>query len=841
MTQQFKENILAIGIIIIISMIYLYPIMFEGLYPTGTDVIGSAGASEMAQNISKKTGERFMWNPALFSGMPTYFAWGAIAWNLDNLVGTVLAPFFNYNALFFLIGGIGVFFLARELKFNTWVAVFTALLFLFVIHNSILFQEGHFKKFRTLMWLPLVYLGFIRLSNRSSLFNMSLFALFLTLMLRGAHYQIIFYTAILLLFVGVYKLYEKIKSKESVVKFVVLSLVAIALSIGAVAQPFFLTKEYTPYSMRGGTSGGYDNENSQKDEKLVNPKDKEGGLAYDYATSWSFPPSEYMTLLVPRFFGGGAALYYDGSNPRYQQFKTRAIPAGYWGDLPFTASTEYIGVAALLFAVIGLILYWKNLFVRTSFFCLLFCILLSFGSHFSLLYDLFYYYVPYFNKFRAPMMILTVINFLFVILAGFGLNGMISDDFDKKEKLKALIYASSFFLGVLLISKLLASGFDFASARELQQYSQQNQLQNLELIKDIRSELFHADVNRSILFLLILSLLSFLFLNDKVKKYYVYAVIIVAVFDLYKINQRYLIHKIGNKYTHLNKPKQIMSQEFQKTKYDEFLLSQKTNDLDLTEHRIYPVFSDFWNTNKYSFYHQSIGGYDPAKMRIYQDLLDHGADRIFLSRNIVNMLNAKYLISEFPIEGQIYNEIKPVFQDGKTKVYENTQISGRAWFVAKAIETSSRDERFNYLKSSNFDVNETALIEKTLPSPINGPKNDTIIIKKLSIHEIEYDVKNDSSSLLVFSEIFYPLGWKAFVDNKETEIYKTNHVLRSIVVPEGEHKITMRFEPENLISNVRISYISTILIFIILILSLIILYSSVFKIKIPEKIKELFV
>ena len=840
MSKQLKENALAITIIIGIAVIYLYPIIVKGLFPTGTDVIGSAGAAEIAKNIGQKTGERFMWNPALFSGLPTYFAWNAVAWNLDNFIHTFLAPIFNYAAVYFLVGAIGLYFLAKELKFSAWVALFVAILFMLLIHNSVLFQEGHFKKFRTLMWLPLVYLGFLRLSNKSSLLNMSIFALFLTLMLRGSHYQIIFYTAILLLFLGIYKIYEKINAKESLVKFISLSLIAIVLSIGAVAQPFFLTKEYTPYSMRGGKSGGFKEEGTKKEE-LTNPKDKAGGLSYDYATSWSFSPSEYMTLLVPRFFGGGSSIHYDGSNPRYKHLKNRRekIP-GYWGELPFTASTEYVGIATLLFAFIGIILFWKNLFVRTSFFCLIFCVFLSFGSHFSLLYDLFYYYVPYFNKFRAPMIILTVINFQLVIFAGFGLHGIMSEKFDKKERQKALIIAGSFFIGLLLISKLISSGFDFASARELQMYSQKNQLQQLEIIKGIRSELFHADVNRSILLLLVFSVLTFLFLNDKMKKYYVYAVIAIAVFDLYKINQRYLIHKIGNHYTSLNKPKQILKQQFQKTKYDEFLLSKKSSNLDLAKYRIYPVFSDFWKTNQYSFYHQSIGGYDPAKMRIYQDLIDYGADRIFLSRNIVNMLNAEYLISEYPISGQIYKDIIPVFNDAKVTVFKNPQSSGRAWFVGKAIKTNSREQRFNYLNSNSFNVNEAALLETEIEN-ISEPINDTIIAKKLSIHDIEYEVQNDSTSLLVFSEVFYPLGWKAFINGEETKIFKTNHVLRSIIVPKGKHKITMKFAPENLISNVRISYICTSIIFALLIIAFTMLYGHKVNIVIPDRIKKIFI
>ena len=375
-----------LSVIIILSLIFLYPLIFQGLYPTGTDVIGSAGSINLSTEISQKIGERSMWNPAVFSGVPTYYSWSAVIWNLDTIVALTIAHIIKYNVLFYFIGAFGMFFLLRHFKFNVWVCVFGALATVLLLHTNILFQEGHFKKFRTLMMLPFVLLTFIRMLDKPTMMNLAWYILVQSVQVRGLHYQIVFYTAIMLTFVGVWKLIEQKDDRTALLKTLTFSLISIIMVVGILAHPMFLTKEYTPYSMRGGAT-----EQTSNSQTLSDPRDGEGGLGYDYATSWSFPPSEMMEFIIPDFYGGPNGIYYTGNNPKYRQLKNRQV-YGYWGDQPFVASSEYIGIILIFFALIAMIHFRRNKFIIMLMALISFSMILSFGKYFPLLYDIFYYY-----------------------------------------------------------------------------------------------------------------------------------------------------------------------------------------------------------------------------------------------------------------------------------------------------------------------------------------------------------------------------------------------------------------------------------------------------------------
>ncbi|MCB0278646.1 MAG: YfhO family protein, partial [Calditrichaeota bacterium] len=757
---------------------------------------------------------RSMWNPALFSGIPTYYSWSAVIWNLDTIMALTIAKLTNYNTLFYFIGAFGMFCLLRFFKFDRWVCVFGSIAVLMIIHTNILFQEGHFSKFRTLMMLPFVLYTFLRMLDKPSLMNLAWYILAQSIQVRGLHYQIVFYTAIMLAFIGVWKLIEQKDDRQAMIKTTGFSLIAIVLVIGILAHPIFMTKEYTPYSIRGGKT-----EQETSSQSVENPKDNPAGLGYDYATNWSFPPSEIMEFVIPDFYGGPSGIYYTGNNPKYRQIKNRQI-YGYWGDQTFVAASEYIGIIIIFFAIIAMIHYRRNKFIITLIALICFSLILSFGKYFPLLYDLFYYYVPAFNKFRAPKMIITIVIFTFIILSGFGLNAIIEQSKEKsKELLKYTLISGGILVGLCLLSHLFSGVLDFTNARELQSI----QKQQLDIFIDIRQELFAQNVNRSLIFIILITGLTFAYLKGKIQKVYVYLAIVLLSADLYTMNQKHLFQKINGRYIHLNNYEQFKQAEFQKTETDQFLLAQKRTDLDLAEYRIYPLVSDFWNTNEYSFYHQSIGGYHPAKLRIYQDLIDYGAvpkNSYVLARNIWDMLNAKYVVTTFNLPDQQFPNLQPVHQSNQKIIYLNKQAAGRAWFVGNLVQSKSLDQTFDLLKSTDFDIHQSAIVESNENMSIQEPQNDTVITKTLSLHELSFSVKNDAKSLLVISEVYYPEGWKAFIDGQETEIYQTNHVLRSVVVPTGEHTVELKFNPPNLARAIQISLWSTIITVILLLIGI---------------------
>ena len=610
----------------------------------------------------------------------------------------------------------------------------------------------------------------------------------------------------MLLFIGVWKVYQLYKEKELNAKFFILIASAVILGITSTLQPLLPVKEYAKYSIRG-TASAMNLESKEVDSKA--PKE---GLDYNYATSWSFPPSEYMTFVIPRFYGGGTAVYYTGKDPKFRQVRNKQV-LGYWGQMSVTSSSEYVGIVVVFFALAGLYGYRKLSFMKLLVGLLGFSVLLSFGKHFSFLYDLFYYYVPFFNKFRTPMMILFIVNIVVVIFAAYGMKFLTSSE-NKGEKLKAFYIAGGVTVGICLLSLLMSDSMDFF--RE----SDKRYGDSLQFYIGVRKAMFEADVQRTLLFALGITALTYFYLKGKLNSAYVYIAIALSTVDLYNVNQRYLTEKIGNRYTHLSDTQQLTKQFFQKKKYDDFILSDNKKIGHLAEKRVYPIQGNFWNTNEYSYYHQSIGGYDPAKLRVVQDLVEFMADnRGIFYRNVTNMLNVGYYLIDQQLPNQYpFDELDLVFKDGKRHVYKNNQSAGRAWFVDSIHVSKSFIETRANLADRNFDVRKTAILENLPNQEIMKSKDDTVIVNNLSLHTLSYETKNANQSLLVFSEIYYPTGWKAYIDGVETPIYKTNHALRSIVVPAGEHQIEMNFNPPVLQMSIMVSNISTIIAFLLLFL-----------------------
>ena len=289
-----------------------------------------------------------------------------------------------------------------------------------------------------------------------------------------------------------------------------------------------------------------------------------------------------------------------------------------------------------------------------------------------------------------------------------------------------------------------------------------------------------------------------------------------ASFDSWQIQNRFLLDKTNGIYDNLHDQSSWEENQFEKTKVDKYLLSLRDRDLEFAQYRIYPLVRNFWSSNDFSYYHQSIGGYSPAKLRIVQDLMDFGCKNglSILSRNISNMLNAKYFVAPQQLpQMPLFKNLELVFQSDRFFVYKNQETPGRAWFVGNYEVEKDKFARLERLKSSSFDINKKALLEKELDQKISQPQNASVELEKLNPKTIELNVKNDKNSLLVLSEIYYPIGWKAFVDGKETEIFKTNHVLRSIYVPAGSHNIKFVFNPKSLKNTHIVSTIGTILSF----------------------------
>jgi hypothetical protein len=785
--------------LLILFSILLKPSVIDGLVPRGVDVLASIGGGHQIREFQSATGERALYNPAMFSGMPIYHRGAPVTISVDTFLKGFLGRMTDRVFIYYLFAAAGMLFLARYLKLNIWAGFAAALLFVLWPHYNALWLEGHFAKFEALMYLPWIVLSFLYFVDRKNLLGMALFALAFGNQIRTQHYQIVFYTGLLIFAIGLWPFVKMLLERQFIpfLKTTGMLVAAIVLGIMLAAQPIFLANEYLPYSKRGKTTLSLD---EPQPEGM-----KEGqGVTMEYATQWSTHPKELATWLIPRAFGGMSGEKYSGE--QYPHLKDRMVP-GYWGYMPFTQSYEYMGLAVLLLAAFGLWYYRRRPLVMALGLFGLFLTLLSFGRHFQAFYSLFYDYMPYFNKFRAPMMSVTVTYFILAMLAALGLDRLLQNGKGPgtKELTKPWYWVVGIFafLGIYIALSWPAGGF----AKPGESYDPQQ----MEVISGIRAEFFQNDLTRFFLFLAVLSLLIFLRIRNILKPWMLgTATLLIIMMDLIPIHQR-------SEKEFFDREK-AERREFAATSADAYILQ------DQSLFRIFPVGQSFGD-NRWSFYHQSIGGYSPIKMVTVEELIENnlyrGWDPQFpINWNVVKIFNAKYLI----IEGRVnHPELQPVHQDQANGqfVYLYRGHTDRAWFVGNTRVIPDGMERLKTLNTQEINLDSTAILEEELAESIAMPDSSYTRVLDFNPNLLSLEVFTDKQALLVISENHYPPGWKVYLNDVEVEkVYRANHSIQAIVVPDGKHRVELRFDPDSWHRNVTYARISSGILIAVILLSL---------------------
>ncbi|MBN2710255.1 MAG: hypothetical protein JXR46_14525 [Calditrichaceae bacterium] len=802
------QDIIFPAAFIIFLLILLKPLVIDGLSPQGVDVVGSIGAHEQIQEYTRETGEKALWNPAVFSGMPRYHRYDATTFSLDTIL-TRLGGLTNNIFIYYLFGALGFYFLLRMMKMSPLMSFIGALLFILMPHYKSLYLEGHNSKFRALMYLPWIILCFKYFIDRRTILAAALFALSFGLQIRTQHYQIVFYTGLFIFAIGVYPILRDLLDKKYMVfiKSLALVLIAVILAIMMAAQPLFLSKEYLPYSKRGKTTIDI------KDQQTAQESGKSEGVSMEYATQWSTHPSELATWLVPRFYGGMSSETYKGD--LVPQAKNRGIQIpGYWGQMPFTQSYEYIGIITIILAIFGMIYYRKEKFILSLIIFMAFLILLSFGRHFQIFYGLFYDYVPFFDKFRAPMMSVAVTYFIMVFLAMMGINYLKNLNREKFnfERYKRLFYVLGGFAALGLIFLIYGQMADFTKPG-----GEGYQADTMQIIQSIRAEFFYKDVFRYILLVLITGGLILFYLKNKINfTAFMIFISILAIGDLLIVQN--WVHK------DLTDVKKLERQYFKKTNTDAFLLADKE------VFRILPVGksasgSDMFSDNRWAYYHQTIGGYTPIKMYTIEELVEknifNGWDPSFpINWNVLKILNVKYIVISQQVQSD-FLELVNVDQQNGLFTYLYKERLPRACFVGNYKVVSDEYERIRVINSREFDPAITAVLEEEMTVKISVPDSSYANLTLFTPNRITYDVYTDKQALLKLSEVDYPPGWKIFIDDRQVDkIYRTDHAIQSVVVPAGRHIIEMRFEPDSYYKNINIAYVSLGLLYLSIVLSL---------------------
>ena len=792
----FERPIVIFGffLVLLILMAVLYqPLVFKGMEPGGSDAVSGVARTKQLLDWQEKTGEYPLWNPYMFGGMPTYHRLSPQAWSIDTILEK-LDILLDWRIWYFLAGALGIFLLIKYLGLSSLAAMISAAAFILMPHFQALVLVGHFAKFRALMWMPYVLLTFLFLTQKKSLLGMFLFSLALALQLRTQHYQIIFYTLLLVLFMGVPIFFQYVKNKEwnVITKLSMYGGIAVIFSILVFAQNFLSIKEYTPYSTRGGYAISIDNTAKDAEESK--------GVGFDYATNWSYSVSELWNIIIPKFHGGTSNEIYKGD--AVPSWKNRELPT-YWGTMPFTQSYEYMGILIVFLALIGIIFQWHRWEVKSLTLLTLFALLLSFGKNFDLLYKIFFYYVPYFDKFRAPVMILTLVMFNLSILAAFGIQFLIRSDLNRKEVLKRL-YVLFGVSGILvLIPLVLGSSFALSQPNEIQRYSQDV----VNMLKKVRLEMLRDSTIISMIFLATAIIGIWGIIKNWFRREYVILVFLgIVIFDFMLIDTPFLKNKFVD-------PNRIESQ-YAANEIDKVLLQD--NEL----HRVFPVGQLFSDVH-WLYRHQSIGGYSPAKLQLIQEIVDNNlykniGGRYPINWHVVNMLNAKYVIANQEIADPRLEQIASISQRNLF-AYRNITVLPRSFFVKDHIVIPDGVERLKYLNRPDFQPDSLAILEEEVTSDYGYPDSSRIKVTSFTPEDITMQIYTDKDALLVVSEIFYPPGWKAILDNKEElKIYKTNHLLRSVIIPSGTHMLRFQFEPKTFYAGVKISQFSLLVLYILI-------------------------
>ena len=769
--------------------------------------------AKQQNDFRKNTGEETFWTDAAFGGMPTYQLGAKYPHNyikqLDLSIRFLPRPA-DYLFLYF----IGMYILFITLRVEYKLAFLGALAFGFSTYFIIILGVGHNSKAHAIAYMPLVLSGIFLTFQRKYLFGFLLLTVAMGLELVANHFQMTYYLMLLVLVIGIVYLIDAFKKKDlpHFFKSVGIMTGAVIIAIGLNATNILATQEYAETSTRGKTDLSINADGSEKDSS--------SGLDYDYITEYSYGILESFNLFIPRFMGGGSAealpknskteetLLKMGASSQEANQILRQVPM-YWGDQTYVGAPAYIGAVIIFLAVLALFLIRGRLkWWAVS--AVILTLLLSWGKNFDLLTRFFIDYFPLYNKFRAVSSIQVIVELVLPILAVVGLHKFFNKVEDQDNKKKALIYATAIVGGISLIFLVFKSTiFDFASPYD-NYFREELGIPFIEAVREDRMSLFSSDTIRSLIFVILTATALWMFLKSKLQKTAAIAVLTVLILvDLVGVDRRYVDEK-----AFVNA--KMVKEPFQKNGADIQILE------DDGHFRVYDATTSAFNTGRSSYFHNALGGYHAAKPGRMQDLFE-----FYISKGdigILNMMNVRYIIVQNNNGGEV--------------AQRNPYANGDAWFVENVIPAENANQEIRLLDSLNTKT--TAIINTKFLAKV--PTNDIVRDTTASIdlfsyqpNHLVYETSTKSAQLAVFSEVYYPKGWHAYINGKPAEYFRANYVLRAMMIPAGNNKVEFKFEPKVVQTGSTISLISSIIFLLILSVAIYIIYSKKERNKIKEQ------
>ncbi|MGQ1947424.1 YfhO family protein [Geofilum sp. OHC36d9] len=800
----------AVVLFIVLAFAYFSPVLKGRALPQMDNTHAIGMAKELIDH-ENATGEKAQWTDSMFGGMPAYQIRGDASANLFSYVNKVVRLGLPYNtvAIVFLYL-LGFFLLLRSMGFSYWLSALGAVGFAFSSYNFIIIIAGHITKAYAIALMAPVLGGVLYTYNRNKWAGALMTILALGAEIAYNHVQITYYLAILIFILVVSRFIASVR-QGTIRDFVTRSSWLVGAAVLAVLPNItglWTTYEYGKESIRG-KSELVEEETEQK----------AGGLDPDYAFAWSYGRWETLTLLVPNVMGGASESI--GNNPELLQNTDPRLKdvvaqqSQYWGSKPFTSGPNYAGAVICFLFVLALFFYkgkekwWLVAGTIIS-------ILLAWGHNLEWFNMFMFNHFPLYNKFRTVEMTLIIASVTIPLLALLGLREVIENPRLLRQHSRKFLAALALSGGVALFLYLFPGVFNFMSDAELdailgQKSANPNQAALYDMLiqslQSARMTLLKADAFRSLMFIVLASGSLWYFSGDKISaKYVIPGLLVLILVDLWGVDRRYLNNDSF-------KPARQVNNQFVAGKADKEILEDKDPG-----YRVFSIQNPF-NEVRTSYFHHSIGGYHGAKLQRYQDLINRylsddatmlmgalqrgekpdGLSVYLANMPVLNMLNTRYII--------LHPEMSPVF---------NPHALGSAWLVEEMQMVKSNSEEISQLKHQ--DLRLTAIVQEAfadvlqdviIGAPADG---DTVYLEKYSPSSLTYQAKIENSRLAVFSEIYYPKGWKAYINGQKADIFRANYVLRALILPAGESTIEFRFEPISYKYGKILSAISSLLI-----------------------------
>ncbi len=828
MDKAFWKKVLpyvaSIFIFAAISIGYFAPDIFEGKVLFQHDTKQGIANGQEAKEYYEKTGERTRWTNSLFGGMPTYQI--SPSYDSTSILKKIERFYFLYlpspaGLIFIML--VGFFILLRALNVKIPLAVMGSILYAFSSYFFIIISAGHIWKFITLAYIPPTIAGIILTYKGRYWLGGIVTAFFLAMQILSNHVQMSYYFGFVILAFVIAIFINSLKEKQlgKFFKATAVLIVAAGIAVCLNLSNLYHTYEYSKETMRG---------KAELSHNATNQTDN--GLERDYIVQWSYGIGETWSLLIPNTKGGASGVLGYSQNQNTGEWKRDnnknkealekadsnyrdavAQENTYWGNQPVTSGPVYVGAFVFALFILGLFIVKSNLKWALLAVTVL-SILLSWGKNFMPFTDFFLDYIPMYNKFRAVSSILVIAEFTIPLLAILTLKEIIENPNIIKEKKKSFWTGIGLVAGITLLFALTPNTFfDFLGERDLMQkenYINQinaakelsneqkiQQIQQVEVyfqslfenLEKVRAEIFSSDAWRS--FAIILIGVGFLlaFSYKKISgTVLVVCLTLLCFFDMASVDKRYLNSK--NFVT-----KKEIKDPYPQTNADKMILQNKDNPL---YYRVFNQSVDAFNDASTSYWHKSVGGYHAAKLRRYQDLIEHQLTKG--NMEAYNMLNTRFVI--VPAE------------NGQLVAMQNPDAHGNAWFVNEIKWVNNADEEMTAL--SKFNALNTAVIdkrfEKDLAKTQISPKDSlsSIVLTEYEPNKLVFKVQAKKDELSVFSDIYYP-GWKATIDGKEVPIARADYVLRAVSIPAGDHVMEFSFDPQSIHTTETIAYIALIL------------------------------